>query len=69
MGNSLQTVLKELRGNKTQQQLADEWHISQKTYSNYENGFRKPDIDMLIFIADYYHISLDYLVGRYKEKR
>lgn len=66
MENTLRIVLRELRGDKTQKELAKEWNISQVTYSNYEKGKREPDIDMLIFIAKYYRTSIDYLVGRYK---
>ena len=67
MNNNLHVVLKELRGKKTQEELAKEWNITQRTYSNYETGKRQPNIDMLIFIADYYHTSIDYLVGRYRK--
>ncbi len=68
MKNNLHIVLRQLRDeqNKTQTELANDLHISQKTYSNYENGTRQPSIDTLIDIANYYRISIDYLVGRYK---
>jgi len=38
--------------------------IRQTTYSKYELGKINVPIDMLIKIADFYHVSLDYLVGR-----
>ena len=58
--------LKELRLSKniTQQRLAFELHINQNTISRYETGVREPGITELIAIADYFHVSIDYLVGR-----
>ena len=44
--------------------LAIELCISQNSISRFENGVRKPDYDTLIQIADYFNVSLDYLVGR-----
>lgn len=38
--------------------------IDQKTLSNYETGKTQPDMDTLIRLADFFHVSLDYLVGR-----
>ena len=58
--------LKELRlKNKlTQQQLADELFLTQHGYSSYELQRTEPNIETLCKIADYYHVTLDYLVGR-----
>lgn len=53
--------LKELRGTKTQEELAKLLNLSQKTYSNYENGNSEPNIETLCKIADFYGVSLDYL--------
>ena len=60
--------LKELRTNKklTQQQLGDIIHVSKVSVSGYENGTRTPDTDTLQSIANYFNVSLDYLVGRTK---
>ena len=52
----------------TQQELADALHISQRSYSHYENGSRKLPLDILIAIADYYCCSVDYLLGRTTKK-
>ena len=49
---------------KKQVELADYLNIKQSTYSDYESGKINIPIDMLIKIADFYHVSLDYLVGR-----
>lgn len=56
--------LKELRKNKTQNEIAKALGITQRTYSNYEAGNRQPDQDTLIKIADYFNVSVDYLLGR-----
>lgn len=47
----------------TQQQLADQLHVSRKTVSGWETGRNRPDIDMLRRMAAIYHISLDELVS------
>ena len=58
--------LKEIRlsRNLTQRQLAENIGASERGVQNYELGTRKPTYDMLIALADYYDVSLDYLVGR-----
>ena len=69
MKSKLNIILKELRkkSGKTQEEIAKELNISQEAYSNYENGKRTPDIDMIIEIADYYNMPIDILVGRYEK--
>jgi transcriptional regulator with XRE-family HTH domain len=39
-------------------------NIAQGTYSEYESGKINIPIDMLIKLADFHHVSLDYLTGR-----
>ena len=39
-------------------------HVKPNTYSDYERGKINIQIDTLIKIADFYNVSLDYLVGR-----
>ncbi|MEA4805136.1 helix-turn-helix transcriptional regulator [Acetobacterium wieringae] len=59
--------IKELRkSNKiTQDELGFILGLSGKSaISNYENGYSTPDNDMLNKIADYFHVSTDYLLGR-----
>lgn len=58
--------LKALRQSKnlTQKQLAENIGASESGIQNYELGTRKPTYDMLIALADYFNVSLDYLVGR-----
>lgn len=67
--NSVKVIvlrLKELRvaRNMTQQRLAMELSMSQNTVSRYETGEREPGLAELIRIADYFNVSVDYLLGR-----
>ena len=52
----------------TQNEIAVILHVSQRTYSHYENGTRKIPLDVLIGLADYYNCSIDYLLGRTHQK-
>ena len=58
--------LKQLRKekNKTQEEIAEMLNLSLTGYSYYEQNKREPSIETLIKLADYYDVSLDYLVGR-----
>lgn len=58
--------LKQLRkeNKKTQDELAKYLHISQSNYGKYELQEIEPNIDTLTKLADYYNVSLDYLIGR-----
>ena len=58
--------IKELRTARhiTQLKMAMDLNVSQNTISRYENGEREPGIAALICIADYFCVSIDYLVGR-----
>lgn len=38
--------------------------MSQNTISRYETGTREPSRNDLIMIADYFNVSIDYLLGR-----
>lgn len=58
--------LKELRKERkmTQQDLADSFSVRVRTYQGYEYGESYPEVAKLIAIADFFDVSLDYLVGR-----
>jgi methanogenic corrinoid protein MtbC1/DNA-binding XRE family transcriptional regulator len=58
--------LRELRKTKnlTQRELGDILGIGQTTVANYEQGARFPDSEMLVKIADFFTVSLDFLLGR-----
>ncbi len=47
-----------------QKQLAAYLHVSVGTISNYENGVHSPDLKALRRIADFFHVSVDYLLDR-----
>ena len=57
--------IKELRKEKqyTQKQVANDLGLSQRTYSNMENGKTKVSIKILFKLAFYYNTSVDYLIG------
>ena len=60
--------LKEMRisFNYTQKQVASNIGITERNYQRYEANDQRPSFDILISLADFYNISLDYLVGRTK---
>lgn len=62
--------LKELRqdNQKTQKELADFLGITERSYQRYEAGDREPDIRGLNKLADYYKVTVDYLLGRTDKK-
>lgn len=47
-----------------QRQLAEVLHVTQNTYSQYENGVIELTAEKLILLADFYKVSVDYLLGR-----
>ena len=58
--------LKEIRLKRglTQKEVADVIGCSAGAYSKYEVGDREPSLDVLDKLADYYDVSVDYLIGR-----
>ncbi len=66
MKKILSERLRELResSNLSQNQVALHCNITEKAYQNYELMTREPRIGILIRIADFYGVSLDYLTGR-----
>lgn len=59
-------LLAELRQDRglTQKELGKILCVSPGTISNYENGVHIPDPEKLIILADYFHVTTDYLLGR-----
>lgn len=57
--------IKELREerNYTQTEIAEVLHCTQQTYSKYETGEIMIDADNIMLLADFYHTSVDYLLG------
>ncbi len=64
MSYSERLVLLRKSRNLTQKQLATEVKLSELAIQHYESQRRKPAFDALIALADYFDVSLDYLVGR-----
>ena len=54
---------------KTQVELAEYLHVKQTTYSKYELGMINIPIEVFIKLADYYDVSVDYLLGRTQHKK
>ncbi|MBQ7980778.1 MAG: helix-turn-helix transcriptional regulator [Oscillospiraceae bacterium] len=48
----------------TQKQIAEYLMCDQSLYSKYERGEREIPLNLIIKLADYYNVSLDYIVGR-----
>ena len=46
----------------SQQRLADDLNLSRRAISLWETGRRTPDIQSVLLLADYFQVSLDYLV-------
>ena len=63
--------IKDLREDhdKNQQTIADLLQITQPQYYLYESGKREIPLHMMIQLADYYGVSLDYLAGRTNEPK
>ncbi len=53
----------------TQVYMAHYLNVNQRTYSRYENGERSVPLELLCRIADYYKVSVDYLLERTDIKR
>ena len=47
----------------TQKQIAEILHVSQNTYSQYEIGTSRFPLDVVVKLAEFYDVSIDYLVG------
>ncbi|MCI8500811.1 MAG: helix-turn-helix transcriptional regulator [Oscillospiraceae bacterium] len=48
---------------KTQQEIADILNCKREVYRRYEKGIREIPVWALVILAEYYHVSIDYLVG------
>lgn len=61
-GNNLKNLRNEAQIN--QKSLASQFRVTQATISSWENGRTAPSFEQLIQIADYFDVSVDYLIGR-----
>ena len=57
--------LKQLRteNDVSQSDIAKLLDVTRQAYSRYERGDREPDLEMLCKLADYYGVTVDYLIG------
>ncbi len=55
--------LREERG-YSQKEIASALNVATSTYNQWETGKREPDYETLRRIADYFHVTTDYLLGR-----
>lgn len=53
--------------NLTQEELAEQLNISRASLSHYETNRREPDYDTLVRLADFFNVSLDYIMARTEE--
>ena len=62
--------LKDLRidNDLYQKEVANILKITRQQYGSYERGKRDIPIDLLIKLADFYHVSTDYILGRTNKK-
>ena len=52
----------------TQKQVGEAINVPQRTYAYYESGERMIPPGVLCALADFYHVSVDYLLGRSDRK-
>ena len=68
---ALRLRLRDLRedNDMSQAQMAKLLNCSQQTYSRYESHTTEIPLESLIFLAEYYKTSVDYLLGVTNEKK
>ena len=66
MRNIIKERLRELRKEKslTQKQVAKIINKSETGYASWEQGLSEPSINDLIALSSFYHVTIDYLVGK-----
>ena len=64
--NSIPNRLKTLRkqNNLTQAEVATRLGVTPALVSSYENAERYPSLEKLVMLADVYHVTTDYILGR-----
>lgn len=65
MSKKFHELLKQTRINRglSQKEVAEKLGVAKSTYSMYESGYREPNLETIIKIADIYDVSTDYLMG------
>lgn len=65
-GENLRTLIEEQ--DMTQKELAIQLNIAPSTMGSYVQNTREPDFATLKLLADYFHVSTDYLLDHFSEK-
>ena len=52
-----------------QTEIAKLLHTSQTVYSRYERGYQTIPVEHLLILADYYDVSVDYILGRTNQQK
>lgn len=70
-GDNMYQKIRDLREDHDlkQRELAEYLNCSQRAYSNYELGQRDIPTDVLIKLANFYNVSIDYLLGQTKNPK
>lgn len=70
MASDLMTRLRVLRAEKrlSQQDVADATNLSVRGYRNIENGDSSPSLSVIVVLANFFDVSIDYLIGRTDSK-
>lgn len=65
MAETLGERIKRLRKSKgkTQEQVATALLLNRRAISSYEKNEREPSIETIVYLARYFHVSTDYLLG------
>ena len=53
----------------TQTELSKYLNVSKRSYSHYENGTRNIPVDIIVSIADFYDVSVDYILERTNNRK
>ena len=62
LGERIKTL--RLAHSLSQVELGSALSVTKQTVSNWENGYIQPSVDMLVRLADFFHTTADYLLGR-----
>ena len=65
-GDNLRTLIEER--DITQKELARQLNIAPSTLGSYVQNVREPDFSTLKLLADYFDVSIDYLLDHYQKK-
>lgn len=64
---ALNLYLLRKHSDKTQKEIEQKLGLGDHRWSNYENGIREPDKDLLKAIADYFNVTIDYLYEEHED--